>query len=177
MPLLINVNAVEETSLPSRLQGSLVTDAQMETAFRSAERGLFRTADGRTRSRTPLNGGWVGAMAVTRSPDGNVDSVMRTWALNDAQVAASGLTSIEAINAFVAALTDDTANALDTFATRVRYDPPVRGTWSATSTTRTGSPSAPPIIAPSSQSSSNIGWWLLIAAAVGTGVLIYNEAD
>lgn len=174
MPLLINVRAVEDTPLPSRATGAQVTSAQLDTAFRTAERGVFTMPDGRSYSRTPQNGGWVGVMAVSRDSVGNAD-VTRTWELTDAQMAASGLNSIAAINTFVDRLAQDTGVTLDAYATRTGIRSP--GLWTVTTATRTTLLPGTVLNGPGPRASSNLGWWMLLAAVVGTGALIYSEAD
>ena len=112
MGVAIVIHATERSILESNAVG--LTVARITAAFRSAERGVF-VVDGVPRSRTAANGGWYGpAPRVTRqAPFGAfVTQATWVWALNDAQVAASGLTSAVAQQAFAARLAADVATSL-----------------------------------------------------------------
>lgn len=103
--LTIDVIARESSNAIRDALSTPPSDAVIAQAFTAAERGTFTDATG-THSRTTLNGGWVGALSITRHADGTAE-VQRTWSLTDAQQAASDLTTEAAVRAFAQRLADD----------------------------------------------------------------------
>lgn len=111
MSLAIVIHATERSSI----QASAPTTPEIVAAMRRVSRDVFGD-----RQRTALNGDWVGpAPRVTRSaPVGAfVTQAAWVWLLSDAQQAASGLSTPEAVRAFTQRLVDDTHAALRSGAT------------------------------------------------------------
>jgi hypothetical protein len=117
MALVINIVAREQSNAIRDALSTPPSNEDVARSFAFAERGVFANPD--THSRTGLNGGWIGVIAITRNPDGTVEA-QRTWGLSDAQQAASGLTTPAAINAFAARLADDVHVKLIEWASRNR---------------------------------------------------------
>lgn len=142
--LLIEVVAQESSNIVRDTVSSPVADERISAAFDFAERGVFAT-----HSRTSGNGGWSSGIAITRS-DRGVARAARTWALTDAQMATSGLTSLAAIQAFAQRLADDVHVKLTENASRyASTGGEWRDPWSVLATPREPvTPVAPPAPAP-----------------------------
>lgn len=117
MPLLINVIAREQSNAIRDALSTPPSSEDIARSFAFAERGTFANPD--THSRTALNGGWIGTIAITRNADGTVEA-QRTWALDDAQITASGLTNTTAVQQFAQRLADDVHVKLIEWASRNR---------------------------------------------------------
>ena len=117
MALVINIVASEQSNAIRDALSTPPSNEDVARSFAFAERGVFANPD--THSRTALNGGWIGVIAITRNADGTVEA-QRTWGINDAQQAASGLTTPAAINAFADRLADDVHVKLIEWASRNR---------------------------------------------------------
>jgi len=117
MSILINVIARESSNAIRDALSTPPSSEDIARSFEFAERGVFASPD--THSRTALNGGWIGTIAITRNADGTVEA-QRTWALNDAQMAASGLTNTTAAQAFAQRLAEDVHVKLIEWASRNR---------------------------------------------------------
>ena len=183
MPAVINVVAAEDSNAIRDLTSAPTSDASIAQAFAYAERGVFGDPP---HSRTSQNGGWSGVLSIARDANGTAQA-QRTWTLTDAQVAASGLTSAAAMQAFTQRLADDVHQSLYDRASRVTG--PHGDHWrvgASASMTSAATPAATPItvtlpglpaaipplpgitINHVTPESSNVGWWALgIAAAVG----------
>jgi len=162
MALVINIVAREQSNMIRDALSTPPSNEDVARSFAFAERGVFANPD--THSRTGLNGGWIGVIAITRNPDGTVEA-QRTWGINDAQQAASGLTTPAAINAFAARLADDVHVKLTEWASRYqttggeRSDP-----WQVT-----GIPSAP-TVAPRAPEGWSAGAVLFTSVVVASAV-------
>lgn len=176
MPVVINIVAREDSNAIRDALTSPVPDAAIAAAFQHVERGLMGDPP---RSRTALNGGWTGALALTRHADGTAEA-QRTWTLTDAQAAASGLTSDAAIRAFAVRLADDVVASLRQRASRNRGGQ-IGDFWTvAASAGRSDAPGAavvlvppgPVTVMPVAPAESNALWWALGALAVG-GVAVW----
>jgi len=115
--LIINVVARESSNAIRDALSTPPSNEDIARSFAFAERGVFANPD--THSRTALNGGWIGTIAITRNADGTAEA-QRTWSLDDAQVAASGLTNTTAVQQFAQRLADDVHVKLVEWASRNR---------------------------------------------------------
>lgn len=117
MSLIINVVARESSNAIRDALSTPPSNEDIARSFAFAERGVFANPD--THSRTALNGGWIGTIAITRNADGTAEA-QRTWSLDDAQMTASGLTNTTAVQAFAQRLADDVHVKLVEWASRNR---------------------------------------------------------
>ena len=149
MALVIEVVARESSNAIRDALTTPPTDAKIVESFAFAERGSFANPD--THARTAINGGWIGGISITRNPDGTAEA-HRTWALNDEQQAATGLTNTTATQAFAQALADDVHAKLIEWASRNALGQ-LGDFWSVVATPHAPVPAPSP--APPSPSSPN----------------------
>lgn len=167
MPVVINITASEDSNIIRDALTNPTPNAAIAEAFQYVERG-----DMGGRSRTPLNGEWIGAIAIARRADGTAEA-QRTWSLTDAQAASSGLTNDAAVRAFAVRLADDVRASLRQRASR-NQGGAVGDFWTvgaSAGSTAAQNPSTP-LGQPGAQPpSSNVGWWALAALVAGVGAV------
>lgn len=165
MPLVINVVATEHSNPVRDAVSSPVADGPIAESFAFAERGVFANPD--THSRTAANGGWAGVLAIARGPNG-VAEAQRTWMLDDAQVAASGLTNTTAVQAFAQRLADDVHAKLTELASRY----PTTGgettdPWTVVASPRVANAPVPAAPEAGWSTAKQVGAVVVIASVVG----------
>ncbi len=164
MPVFVHILANEDSNVLRDALTRPTPNEDIARAFTYVERGTFGEPP---HSRTALNGGWAGVLAVARNADGTAEA-QRTWALTDAQAAASGIVTNADVQAFAQRLADDVHQSLRDRASRNRGGQ-IGDFWRVVA--RPSVPDAAPVAV----ESSRIGWLaLLAAAAIGAGVVLYR---
>lgn len=168
--LTIDVIARESSNAIRDALSTPPSDAMLAQAFTEAERDVFPDATG-THSRTVANGGWVGALSITRHADGTAE-VQRTWALTDAQQAASGLTTEAAVQAFAQRLAGDVHAGLRQHASRNRGGQ-IGDFWTVATMVRSANGATPMVtlpVQPATAAPTSLGTMLFVGGIVAAAL-------